>query len=167
MSKLAAVDRQVQLKELSPMHMQVMALLAQGVPRQNIAKICEITPEYVTWLTRDPLCVEYLKKMSEFTQIRMEALFESSVDAIADTLQVGSEDSKLKAAKLQLEATGRIGRSDRIIADPGQPGRLEVLAERLVGLLHQQRRRVLDGQATEVSEGGQTGAPKADASDSG
>lgn len=145
----ATSQRQVQLAELSPKHRQVAALLAQGVDRATIATICDYTPEYVTWLCGDPSFRAYLKEMLSVADARLEALFESSVDAIAETLVAGSSEEKLKAARLQMEATRRIG--PRADTDPGAPpalDRLEKLAERLTGLLRSHRGPVtLDGSA--------------------
>ena len=131
-----------QLKELSPKHKQVMALLAQGLDRGDIAKICDLAPEYVTWLAGDPLCKAYLREMMGYVETRMEALFDKSVDVIAESMLTGGEDAKLKAARMQLEATGRIGRTDRAPREPGAPDRLEQLAERLVALMKGKREGV-------------------------
>lgn len=140
----------VQLKKLSPKHKEVMSLLAQGVERQVIAKMCRITPEYVTWLARQPLCREYIKEMSEFVDARLEALFNKTADVIAETLECGTEDGKLKAARLQLEVTGRVGKNSGQATPPLEGDFLESLAERLVGLQRNVRRRILDGEVTDV-----------------
>lgn len=145
----------VTLQKLSQKHKDVLALLAQGVGRTEIASVCGFTPEYVTWLAKQPVCKPFLEELKGFVDFRLVALTERSVDVIAETMNIGSQEDKLKAAKLQLEATGRLGR------DRGQPvgestaGRLESLAERLVGLLENKRKGVTyDGQSTEVVEAG-------------
>ncbi|MHB8413934.1 MAG: hypothetical protein ACYDB1_00870 [Acidiferrobacteraceae bacterium] len=143
-------DPAVQLKKLSPRHKEVMSLLAQGVDRQVIAKMCQITPEYVTWLARQPLCREYVKEMSEFVNVRLEALFGKTADVIAETLECGTEDGKLKAARMQLEVTGRVGRAPGQVATPTEGDFLETLAERLVSLQRNIRRRTVDGEVTDV-----------------
>lgn len=154
MSPLETLEHEEwQLKKLNPNHKQAAALLAQGVDRGTIAAVCDFTPEYVTFLGRQPLFKSYVQEMSQYTQQRLEALFEKSVDVISDNLKTGGELG-LKAAKLQLEATGRVGRFQ---VTPGEgPGgdKLELLAERLVGLLHNQRRRTFDANATVVQEDG-------------
>ena len=154
MTELAIVETTESwaLKELSPRHKQAAALLAQGVQRQIIARVCEFTPEYITMLGRQPLFRAYIKEMSEFTDARLEALFDQSVDVIADTMLTGTEDGRLKAAKLQLEATGRVGRFHTPAPAQGGSDRLELLAERLVGLLHQQRRRTYEGEVVDASQ---------------
>lgn len=129
-----------QLKTLSPKHKQAMALLAQGLDRVSIAEYCQFTPEYITMLARQPLCRAYLKEMSDYADAQLVGLSEASVGAIADTLRLGTADERLKAARLQMEATGRIGRGrpDENVAVPGQ---LEALAERLTSLLSKARKQ--------------------------
>lgn len=132
----------VELKKLSPRHQQVAALLAQGVRRETIAAACEYTPEYITWLTRQPLFREYIKGMSEAVAVRLEALFAKSVDVIEDAMETGNIDEKLKGAKLQLEATGRVGRFQTQVPEGGGQDRLEQLSTRLLDLLKTQRKAV-------------------------
>ena len=154
-SELAVVEEvepkpQWQLKTLTEKHKQVAALLAQGLKRGEIAAVVDITPEYVTMLAKQPLFIGYLKEMIQFTNVRLEALFEKSVQVISDAMDNGNFDEKLKGAKLQMEATGRIGRYQTEPPPAGGGDKLEALAERLVGLLSGQKRRVIDGQVTEV-----------------
>src|SRR5216684_2469820 len=144
---VAESDGPWELKKLSPKHKQVASLLAQGHSRALIAQAVSITPEYVTYLARQPLFQEYIREMNLVVSARMEALFERSVDIMAEAMQEGNYDEKLKGAKLQLEATGRIGRYQGETPTTGQDNRLEVLAERLVGLLQNQRNRVIEGES--------------------
>ena len=141
-----------QLQKLSPRHKQVAALVAQGVRRELIAAACDFTPEYVTFLQRQPLFIDYLKEMSAAASVRLEAMFEQSVNIVAEAMTDGTMEERLKGARLQMEATGRVGKmqgTDR--PPPGSEDRLEQLAQRLVGLLQGQRNRVIEGTATEVS----------------
>ena len=140
------------LQKLSVRHKQAMALLAQGVDRASIAQVCNYTPEYITWLTRQPTCRTYLREMSEHVGIRLDAMFDKSVDVIAEALQSGNTEERLKAARLQMEATKRLGRgAGQDDGAGGEDDRLEVLAGRLVKLLQRSRQEVtLDGEATEV-----------------
>jgi len=139
-----------ELKKLNPNHKQAAALLAQGVDRSTIAAACDFTPEYITLLASQPLFQQYMRECSVYTQQRLEGLFEKSVDVIADNLRTGGEMG-LKAAKLQLEATGRVGRFQTPATQGGTGDGLDKLAERLVELLHNQRRRTFDGEATVLS----------------
>lgn len=141
-----------ELKKLKPMHLQVCALLAQGMKNVDIARICEITPEYVTMLLRQPLVKQEVNRIAEIAGTRLEAMFVQSVDTIAETMANGSHADKMKAVRLQLEATKRIGRPDlspKGVEDTA--GRLEFLAERLVGLLNTQKLRAGNETAETVS----------------
>ena len=146
---------QIELQKLSERHKTAASLLAQGVGRAEIAQIVKYTPEYITWLSKQPLFKEYLAEMLEVSQVRLTALFEKSVDVISETMDSGSEDGKLKAARMQMEATGRLGRGQEAPPQASAGDRLERLAERLVGLLQHQRNRVVEGTVTsmEVSDG--------------
>jgi DNA-binding NarL/FixJ family response regulator len=124
-----------QLTKLKPMHKQVASLCAQGLKNVEIARIVGITPEYVSMLLRQPLVKAHVMEMCDVVGTRLEALFEKSVDVIAETLESGSEKGRLAAARLQLEATKRIGRPDPNAGlDRGQTDRLANLAERLLSL---------------------------------
>lgn len=144
-----------ELTKLKPLHKQVAALLAQGMKHVDIAKICDITPQYVHMLLKQPLVQAYIKDMCDVVGVRMEALFAQSVEVIADTMSKGSEAGKLKAARLQLEATKRIGRVDPNIGGNGSNvERLEQLAERLISLQNNVRKgRVFNEQGQEITDG--------------
>lgn len=129
-----------QMKKLKPIHKNVASLLAQGAKNIVISKMLDITPEYVSMLSRQPLMQDYIRQMCAHTGLRLEALFEKSVDVIAETLRDGSESGRLKAARLQLEATKRIGRGDGPPpSGAGSEERLLKLAERLIFLQSGQR----------------------------
>ncbi len=145
-------SRQVRLQELSPKHKGVASLLAQGAGREVAAAAFDYTPEYVTWLGGDPLFIAYVKEMSKLVDTRLELLYEKSVDVIAEGLTKGNGEEKLKAARLQLEATQRIGK-DRRAPDGGQDSdHLEALSQRLIKLLHQQKERTYEGTAQVVTQ---------------
>lgn len=150
--------RKVQLQELSPKHRQVAALLAQGIDRETIGQVCDFTPEYVSWLSGDPLFRTYMREMLQVAEAQLEALFEKSVDVIAATMISGKPEDQLKAARLQLEATRRIG-PDRVPGGTEGAGvdRLERLAERLTGLLRSRSAgpQTIEGTAVAVQEEGQ------------
>ena len=150
---MANGENLIKIQELSPRHKQVASLLAQGLDRTAIAELVEYTPEYVTWLTRDPLFKQYLAEMSEHVEARFEALFEKSADVVAQQMQFGSGEEQLKAARLQLEVTGRIGKNDRPSTASDQSiERLATLANRLTGLLSQARQgQIIDSTAREVT----------------
>lgn len=149
----------IQLKKLGEKHKQVLSLIAQGEDRQTISAITGYTPEYVTWLTKQDVCQEFLRDMISIAETSLKAQFCKSVEVLGDTLKNGSEEGKLKAVKLNFEATGRIGKLQATPNNPGQPDRLTVLAERLVTLLHQTREKEVQGEVLSVeTEGAQSGS---------
>jgi hypothetical protein len=139
-----------QLKELSPRHRQVAALLVQGVERQVVAELTGFAPEYVTWLGRQPVMQQFLRELEEYANIRLVALADKRTDVIAEVMEHGGPEERLKAAKLQMEATGLIGRP-REAGLPRPEGRLEALADRLLTLL-QDKRAVTHEQAVQDAE---------------
>lgn len=117
-----------------------------------IAEVCDITPEYVTMLSNQPLCRAYFTSLEQFADLRLVALAEKRSDVISTVMDSGSDENKLKAAKLQLEATGHIGRFKEAPVEGGE-NRLEMLAERLVSLLQSTRKSILiNGDATHVED---------------
>lgn len=124
-----------ELRKLKPVHKQIASLIAQGMMNKDVAPICNVTKEYVSMLLRQPLVQEYIAEMSRIADTRLEAMTTKSVDTIGDILQNGTEKGRLQAARMQLEATRRIGRPDPA-ARPGGDGaeRLESLAARLIAL---------------------------------
>lgn len=129
-----------QMRQLKPKHKNIAALIAQGLPYVQIAKLMDVTPVYVSMLSRQPLMKAYIAEMCEITGVRLEAMFEKVVDTIAETLDRGSEAGKLKAARLALEVQGRVGARDAAPRSGNDSvGRLERLAERLIYLQSGQR----------------------------
>lgn len=124
-----------ELKQLKPKHKQVASLVAQGFKNTEIANMVGITPEYVSMLLGQPLVRGYVNEINQVVGTRLEAMFEQSVEVISETMRSGSNGDKLKAARLQLEATKRIGRPDpnATSLDPNVD-RLALLAERLIAL---------------------------------
>src|SRR5574337_793264 len=130
--EMAETDGVYQLKELKPKHRNVLSLVAQGVSRGKIAAICDITPEYVSMLCRMPICKQYIASLNEVVEVQLQGMFGKSVAAISEALDNGRIEDKLKGARLQLEATKRLGRA----ADIPPPSisteeRLARLAERM------------------------------------
>lgn len=140
----------IELKKLSQRHKNAAALLAQGVDRQCIAAAVEYTPEYITWLQRQPLFITYVKEMSVAAGTRLEAMFSQSVEVIAKGMQYGTTEEQLRAAKLQMEATGRIGRYQVPTKGDEAGDRLEHLADRLVDLLHRKRTKTYEVTDAEI-----------------
>lgn len=128
------------LKKLNAKHMQALAYIAQGMQKKQAAAMVGFTPEYITMLLRQPLAIQYIGKLNETVAAQLEAMFGQTVHVIQEAMDKGTHNEKLKAARLQLEATKRIGRSDNLPTNPvDSESRLLTLSERLVGLLATQR----------------------------
>ena len=126
----------VKLAKLGPRHKEVLALVAQGLGRSEIGAIVGYEPEYISWLVRQEVCQEYLSEMNAVVDFRLQAMTGDSVETIADVMRNGASDERIKAAKLQLEAVGRVGPgSANANRASGGVDRLVVLAERLTALL--------------------------------
>lgn len=145
------------LKKLSVRHKEAASLLAQGCRRQEIAAITQFTPEYISFLTRQPLFREYVAEMGRFSEERLKALFDETVEVISDTLRNGTEEGRLKAARLQMEATGRIGRERAAKSGEGEDEGLNALADRLVQLMRKTRtdhgqQATVEGTFTDITD---------------
>ena len=100
------------LKKLSLRHKQALSLVLQGMSREDAAEATRFTPEYITFLLRQPIARDYIARINQMEETRLQALFGKSVQAMADGLQHADPDVKLRAAKLQLQATGRLEPSE-------------------------------------------------------
>lgn len=144
---------QWEMKKLKPKHLQICALLAQGFKNVEVAGMVGVTPEYITMLLRQPLIKQEIAKKGEVINARFELMTEMSADAVADTLKNGSHGDKMKAARLQLEVTKRIGRPDPMaqMVSPAED-RLSQLANRLEGLLDSKRGGLYDESGSPIFE---------------
>lgn len=125
-----------ELKKLKPVHLQICALLAQGMKQVDVAKLTGVTKEYVWMLLQQPLIKDEMQRISSIAQVRLEGMYEKSVDVIAEVMDSGSHADKLKAVRIHGELTKRIGRPDPMAnTNAVDPNRLAQLSERLVGLL--------------------------------
>ena len=140
------------LQTLRPKHKQALALLAQGYKNTEVAAMVGYTKDYVSALLRQPLCIDFIRGMNEAVALQLEAQFGQVAGVISDAFAQGNTGEKLKAARLHLEVTKRIG-SGRESAPSGQSSeeRLASLAHRLIDLLPgAQHGRVIQGEATSV-----------------
>jgi DNA-binding CsgD family transcriptional regulator len=130
-----------EMKSLKPRHKAIASFIAQGLSQVEIAKVMDITPQYVSMLSRQALMKQEIQRICEVAGTRMEALYQESVEVVADTLKNGNTTNKLKAAKLQMEATNRIGnRGKTAQTEFDSSERLLKLSERLVDLLGERKR---------------------------
>lgn len=161
---LPSSDKTVKLQKLNPNHREVLSLVAQGLNRQEIASITGFVPEYVSWLVRQDVCQEYLKDMIAVVDFRLHAMTAESVETIAEVMKLGTSYERLKAAKLQMEAVGRVGSGKgQASINAAEPDHLEALAERLVGLLRSSRQGAVyenesAGELVEVPAAGENSA---------
>lgn len=150
------------MKKLSPAHLQVCALLAQGMKQVEVAKICEFTPVYISLLYRQPLIQQEIARISNAAQVRLEASYELAVDTVIDQMKTGGPQDKLRAVRLMGELTKRIGRPDPLArSNEVDNDRLASMAKRLESLAQGARRgpeTIVDAEFTEVrpSSGEQT-----------
>lgn len=149
-----------EMKELKPWHRQLCSLLAQGIDRGTISQILDCTPEYVSMLTRQPKIIEYVNEMAGFASLQLEAQFTKAVTAIGDTLENGNAKEKMMAARLQMEATRRIGSralEETVLIDTNS--RLAKLAERLLYLQSSQHntQQIIEGEVIHEKEIGEEG----------
>lgn len=97
-----------ELKSLSQKHKNIIALHAQSVSRTDIGQVCGCTPEYVSMIVAQPLAKEYLRELEQYMDSRLQTLYGKSVDVIQSGLAGNATDTQLKAARLQLEVTGKL-----------------------------------------------------------
>ncbi len=123
------------MKSLKPKHKQICSLLAQGLPRGTIAQIIGVTPEYISMLANQKLMQDYIKDLAKVADLQLEAMYVKTVEVIGETLENGNHKEKMQAARLQMEATRRIGSKsiepEKLI---DTNSRLAKLAERLLFL---------------------------------
>lgn len=124
-----------ELKKLTARHLQICALLAQGMKNVEVAAAVGVVPQYIPMLLRQPLVKQEILRITSVASVKLEAMFEQSVETLGDILRNGSNGEKLKAIRAHGELTHRIGRPDPLANTPQvNEDRLAVLAERLVSL---------------------------------
>lgn len=124
------------LKKLRPRHKSAMALIAQGYKNTEVAAMTDYTKEYISALLRQPLCIEYVRGMNEAVAAQLEAQFGQVADVITEAFAKGSTGEKLKAARLHLEVTKRIGAGrEQVASSQSSEERLAGLAHRLIDLM--------------------------------
>lgn len=142
-----------QLKKLKPVHLQICALLAQGMKNIEVAAICGVTKEYITMLLRQPIIKQEIAKRGEVLGQRFELLTERTLDVMVDAMNNGNHGDKLKAARLQLEVTKRIGRPDPMAVNVNVgDDRLTQLANRLEHLLDSKKGGLYDEAGNPIFE---------------
>ena len=145
-----------EMKKLTPMHEQLCSMLAQGIDRQTIAKVLDITPEYVSMLAKQPLVQAYIKEMCQFASLQLEAQFVEGVKVIGDVMANGADKERLQAVRLNAELTHRIGSESGIPTEIINTNeRLANLASRLLSLQERANSTLpapVDGEFHEVQQ---------------
>lgn len=96
------------LKKLSNRHKQAISLILQGVSREEAAEATGFVPQYMTFLLQQPIAKDFIAHVNRAVATQLEALYGKSVAAISDGLNHRDPEVALKAAKLQLQTTGRL-----------------------------------------------------------
>ena len=96
------------LKKLSNKHKQAIALVLQGMSRADVSEAVGFVPEYVTMLLQQPLAKEHIANVNRALDTQLEGLYGKSVEAISKGLNHQDPDVALRAAKVQMQATGRL-----------------------------------------------------------
>lgn len=97
-------------KVLTPKHKQILSLVAQGMKYAEIGSLCKCTTQLIVMLVASEGGKGYLAQIEQQMDMRLRSLYNKSIDAIEDQLTAGNGENKLKAAKLQMQATGKLGR---------------------------------------------------------
>lgn len=96
------------LKKLSQRHKNAISLVIQGHTREEAAEATKFRPEYITFLLQQPLAKEHIANINRALDVQLDGLYGKSVKAIADGLGHSDPKAYLAAAKIQLQATGRL-----------------------------------------------------------
>lgn len=101
-----------QPKRLSQKHKAALTLWAQGVKPIDVAAATGVGQVSLNLLVLSDLGRAFLHGLEELMDSRLKNMYTLSVDAIEDQLRNGSGENKLKAATLQMKATGKLGKGD-------------------------------------------------------
>ena len=146
-----------EMKDLKPWHKQFCSMLAQGIDRETIASVLDITPTYVSMLTKQPLIQNYIREMCQFANLQLEAQFAKGVEVIGNIMENGDNKERLQAVRLNAELTHRIGSgSGAPVESSNTNDRLIRLAERLLALQERTQTPIvpINGEFHEVKKDG-------------
>jgi len=98
-----------QLQKLTKRHRDIASLLISGVTHDEIADVCNCHKQTIIVLKQQPIFQDYLKQLQQEIEDEFKGLFGRTVRAIRDSLQDDApRDTRLKAARIVLEAQGRL-----------------------------------------------------------
>lgn len=133
-------EKPYELKKLKARHKEILALVAQGNKLVHVAKMCDVTPQYIGMMLRMDICKRYIKGICEISETQLDSLFPQVVDAISTSLSNGNIEERLKGARLHMEATKRIGaQAGKQAPVDTADDRLLNLSSRLVDLLREKK----------------------------
>lgn len=95
-------------KHLSQKHKSIIALHSQNVSREEIGQVCDCTPQYVSMVVATEKGQQYLRELEQYMDQRLRLTFGKAVDVIHKTLDSEDEEIALKAARLALDANGKL-----------------------------------------------------------
>jgi len=96
------------LKKLTSKHREIISLRNTGISREDVGRLCNCTPEYVTMLIKQPLAQAYLLELQEEIKQDLRGLSGKAVQRVSKTLESGDDRAGLRAAEIVLEANGFI-----------------------------------------------------------
>src|SRR6478735_8940668 len=74
------------LKKLNQRHRDVCAFIAQGMKRSEIVPLVGYSPEYISMLMTQPLCIAEVARLNAYQASRIEAMFGKAIDVVADAM---------------------------------------------------------------------------------
>lgn len=98
---------QIVLQKLTTKHKQIISLALQGESRDVVAEACGCTPQYVSFLLRQPLAKQWIEEVNAYLDVKLVGMYTKSLDAIDRGLDSKDRRVALEAAKLQMTATGK------------------------------------------------------------
>lgn len=84
-------------------------LLTAGVAKKDICKQLKMAPERLRIILRLPQTQAFIARLNEAVGAQLEAQHGMAIDTIRDVMKSGNGREKIAAARLQLEASRRIG----------------------------------------------------------
>ena len=102
---------------------------------KQLATEMDVTSARIYAVLNRPNAKAFLARLTKDADLQLQALYAKSVDAIGESLLNGNCTEKLAAARLQLEATRRLGPAPQAVAETiNMEARLQLLANRLLAL---------------------------------
>lgn len=101
-----------ELKKLTTKHKRIAQLKVAGLTRDDIAKLCLCTPEYVTMLMHQPLMKNLMDEHHEMINQDLRDLSGSAVNTMRTMMDSPDDKVALTAATTVLRANGKLNPAD-------------------------------------------------------